>query len=248
MRRDTSTVVPARHLISGAPLGSPMTTYRHGRERKPIRHVAIESHLITDATSPWKLWSQLNEHAYVYRTVSHLRDDEDGLSSTAVIASAAVMGRILDIGARARKTTRGKYVSLDPDRYRALCAEAALGHHAMVDAYSRYPGTLHDHLMLTAPITCAAESAHRAAAMQLSSRELAASVRAEHGRWVVETGVGAALQFHGTCATQEEALVVARAIRDRAWITAVESILEARHGSLDWGEPVTMPYEVQIYE
>jgi hypothetical protein len=81
----------------------------------------------------------------------------------------------------------------------------------------------------------------------MTSAELACSVRAEHGRWLVETGVGSMLAIHGSCATKGEAIVVAQAIRDRAWIARVEEIRVARGGSLDWGEPIVMPYAAQVF-
>ena len=116
----------------------------------------------------------------------------------------------------------------------------------LVDQYLKTPH-LFDALAGVAPITLDHHDANKAALLHLTTAELACSVREEHGRWLVETGVGGTLKIHGSCTTKDEAIVVAQAIRDQAWITRVEEIRIARGGLLDWGAPVIMPYPVAVY-
>jgi len=99
-----------------------------------------------------------------------------------------------------------------------------------------------------APLPLTRSEAQSAGRLQMTSSELVASIRQEHGRWIYETGTGSFLRPHGAADTLQEAQAMAAAVVQAQWLGRLESILDARGGSVRWGAPLLTPGPVQIRE
>jgi hypothetical protein len=244
--RDTSEIVPARDIISGAPLGAALLSYRVGVPPRPITTIAIT--IEPFAHPSWVIW-HTHRNRYLYRTTASTPRETP---AQAVVASVETYRLLLAVADESRHAIDPTLTVRTSEWREAFTIDFVMrGNTAglpqlLLERYLDAPN-LFDALAPVAPITLGRDAATEAAALHMTTAELACSVRAEHGRWVVETGTGGMLVHHGSCASKHEAIVVAQAIRDRAWIEVVERIRIARGGSLEWGTPVVMPYPVVVY-
>jgi len=106
-------------------------------------------------------------------------------------------------------------------------------------------GDLESLRWLDSPMLLSQDEAAAAGILHLRTEHLVAGIRQEPGadRWLYYTGLGSHMIGHGSAATREQALVMARAYLYSAWLAEVERIRDARSGDLSWGWPLWAPID-----